>query len=97
MNLEKHVKTPAEQLAEADNSLVPTRARGTHFVDRYIKGRRVDHQASRSASTPEAPSFVLRFDLLPATPTSLARIRRRVEEINRQLRLSEAPFRLRMM
>ncbi len=97
MNLEKHVKTLTEQLAEAENSLVPTRARGTHLVDRYIKGHRVEHQTSRSAFTPEASPFVLRFDLLPATPASLARIRRRVEEINRQLRLSEAPFRLRVM
>jgi hypothetical protein len=97
MNIEKHVKTPAEQLAEAENSLVPTHARGKHLVDPYIKGCRADYQTSRSASTPEAPQFVLRFDGLPTTPTSLARVRRRVEEINRQLRLSEAPFRLRVM
>lgn len=44
-----------------------------------------------------APPIVLRFDRLPATPVSLARIRRRVEEINRRLRLADAPFRLRVM
>lgn len=43
------------------------------------------------------PPLVLRLDLLPATPSSLARIRRRVEEINWRLRLSEAPFQLRVM
>lgn len=97
MNLEKHVKAPTEQPAEAENSLVPTGARRTHLAHRHIKGRRVDHQTSRSAFAPEAPPFVLRFDLLPATPTSLARFHRRVEEINQRLRLSEAPFRLRVV
>jgi len=97
MNLEKHVRAPAEQPAEAENSLVPTDARGTYLADRYIKGRRADHQTNRSAVAPEAPPFVLRFDLLPATPTSLARFHRRVEEINQRLRLSEAPFRLRVV
>lgn len=56
-----------------------------------------DRASSPRAFPPEAPPFVLRFDLLPATPASLVRIRKRVEEINRRLHLSEAPFRLRMM
>jgi hypothetical protein len=97
MNLEKHVKTPAEQLADAESSLVPTCARGTHLVDRYIKGRRVDQHNGRSAAGPEVPPFVLRLDQLPATPVSLERIRSRVEDINRQLRRSKVPFRLRMV
>ena len=97
MNIEKHVKTPAEQLAEAESSLVPTSARGTHLVDRYIKGRRVDQHNGRSAAGPEVPPFVLRLDQLPATPVSLERIRSRVEDINRQLRRSKVPFRLRMV
>ena len=77
MNLEKHVKTPAEQLADAESSLVPTCARGTHLVDRYIKGRRVDQHNGRSAAGPEVPPFVLRLDQLPATPVSLERIEQR--------------------
>ena len=97
MNLEKHVKTPAEQLADAESSLVPTCARGTHLVDRYIKGRRVDQHNGRSAAGPEVPPFVLRLDQLPATPVSLERIRSRVEDSNRQLRRSKVPFRLRMV
>ena len=97
MNLEKHVLTPAEQLADAESSLVPTCARGTHLVDRYIKGRRVDQHNGRSAAGPEVPPFVLRLDQLPATPVSLERIRSRVEDINRQLRRSKVPFRLRMV
>ena len=97
MNLEKHVKTPAEQLADAESSLVPTCARGTHLVDRYIKGRRVDQHNGRGAAGPEVPPFVLRLDQLPATPVSLERIRSRVEDINRQLRRSKVPFRLRMV
>jgi len=97
MNLEKHVKTPAEQLADAESSLVPTCARGTHLVDRYIKGRRVDQHNGRSAAGPEVPPFVLRLDQLPATPVSLERIRKRVEDINRQFRQLKVPFRLRMV
>jgi hypothetical protein len=97
MNLEKHVKTPIEQLAEAEGSLVPTHARGAHLVDRYIKGRKVDHQSNRSTVLPAAPQYILRFDRLPSTPTSLARIRKRVEEINRRLWQSDVPFRLRAM
>lgn len=97
MNIEKHVKTPVEQLAEAEGSLVPTHARGSHLVDRYIKGRRVDQQTNRSAAMPAVPPYVLRFDRLPTTPTALARIRERVEEINRQFRQSAVPLRLRLM
>lgn len=97
MNLEKHVKSPAEQLAEADACLVPTHARGAHLVDRYIKGRRSDHQANRASFLPAAPPVVLRFDQLPSTPRASARLRKRVEEINRQLRQSEVPLRLRLL
>ena len=96
MNLEKHVKTPIEQLAEAEVSLVPTHARGTHLVDRYIKGRRVDHQSNRRTFLAGSPQYVLQFDRLRATPTSLERLRARVDEINHQFRQSEIPLRLRL-
>jgi hypothetical protein len=97
MNHEKHVKTPAEQLADAENSLVPTHARGRRFVDRYIKARRVGRGKNRAASAPAPTPICLRFDQVETTSVALARIRRRVREINRQLGLSNAPFRLRMM
>jgi len=97
MNLEKHTKTLAEQLAEAENSLVPTRARGEHLVDRHIKGRKAKQQTNRSAVIAATAPFVLRLDRMPASPASVARVRERVEEVNRQLRQSELPFRLRMI
>lgn len=96
-NLEKHGKTAIERVTEAESSLAPTRARGTHLADPCIKGRWTDHQDAHGVLTPEAPPIVLRFDLLPATPASLARMRRRVDDINQRLRLSDVPFRLRIM
>jgi hypothetical protein len=96
-NLEKHVKSAVEQLAEADCSLVPTHARGSHLVGRYIKERTTDQQYSRGAVKPALPPFVLRLEGLPATPTLLGRIRRRVEEINREFQRSDVPVRLRIM
>jgi hypothetical protein len=96
-NLEKHVKSPIEQVADAERSLVPTHSRGAHLVDRYIKGHRAGQQSTRGTVRPAVPPFVLRLEGVPPTPASLARIRKRVEEINRQLRQSEVPFRLRMM
>ena len=96
-NLEKHRKALFEQLADAECSLAPTHARGAHLVGQYIKGRRVDQQSSRGTVKPAVPPFVLRLEEVPATPVRLARIRKRVEEINRQLRQSEIPVRLRVM
>jgi hypothetical protein len=93
-NLEKHVKAATEEIAEAECSLVPTHARGAHLVGRYIKDRRADQQYSRGTSKPAVPPFVLRLE---GTPACLARIRRRVEELNRQLQQSEVPVRLRVM
>ena len=96
-NLEKHIKSPVEQLTDEECSLVPARARGAHLVGRYIKGRRADRQSSRDTVKPAVPPFVLRLDGLPATPVNSARIRKRVEEINRQLRKLEVPVRLRVI
>jgi hypothetical protein len=96
-NLEKHVKAPTEQIAEAEYSLVPTHARGAHVVGRYIKDRRADQQYSRGTSKPAVPPVVLRLEGLPATPARLTRIRRRVEELNRQLQQGEVPVRLRVI
>jgi hypothetical protein len=95
--LDKHVKAATEEIAEAECSLVPTHARGAHLVGRYIKDRRADQQYSRGTLKPAIPPFVLRLEGLPATPACLARIRRRVEELNRQLQQSEVPVRLRVM
>jgi len=68
-------------------------------VEKHSTSPVAEREAGRHTTTltPDGPVLVLRLDLLPATPASLARIRRRVEEINWQLRLSEAPFRLRVM
>ncbi len=96
-NVDRHGKTPAEQVAEAERSLAPSHAREAHLVDRYLEGCWTDRQATRGVLTPEAPPIVLRFDLLPATPASLARMRRRVDDINQRLRLSDIPFQLRIM
>ena len=96
-NVEKHVKSPIEQAADAGCSLVPTHSCGARLVDRYLNGRRVDQQSTCSTVTSAVPPFVLRLEGVPTTPVTLARIRKRVEELNRQLRQSEVPFRLRMM
>ena len=46
----------------------------------------------------DAPEkVVLRLDKLRATPANLRRIRRRVEELNEELRGSGAQFRLRLI
>ena len=95
-NLEKHIKLPTDQVTEADCTLVPTHARGAHIVGRYIKDR-IAQQYSRGTLKPAVPPFVLRLEGLPATPACLARIRRRVEDLNRQLQPSEVPVRLRVM
>ena len=96
-NIEKHVKTATEEIAEAECSLVPAHARGAHLVGRYIKDRRADQQYSRGTLKSPVPPVVLRLEGLRATPACLARIRRRVEELNRQLQHSEVPVRLRVM
>lgn len=96
-NLEKHVKAPVQQLAEAERSLVPAHARGAHLAGRHIKDRGADQEYTRDAVKPAVPPFVLRLEGVPATPACLARIRRRVDEINRQLQQSEVPVRLRIM
>jgi hypothetical protein len=44
-----------------------------------------------------SPAFVLRLAGLAATPESVARVHKRVAEINQQLQQSGAPFRLRVM
>jgi len=75
MNLEKHVKNSHRTTRGSGGQLVPTHARGAHLVDRYIKGRKADHQSNRRTVLPAAPQYILRFDRLPSTPTSLARIR----------------------
>jgi hypothetical protein len=96
-NIEKHVKSPIEQVADAERSLVPTHSGGAHPVDRYIKGHRAGQQSIRGTARPAVPPFVLRLEGVPPTPVCLARIRKRVEEINQRLRQSEVPFRLRIM
>jgi hypothetical protein len=96
-NLEKHVQALTEDIAEAECSLVPMHARGAHLVGQYIKNRGADQQYSRGTLKPPAPPIVLRLEGLSATPTCLARIRRRVEELNRQLRRSEVPVQSRVM
>jgi hypothetical protein len=97
VNLKKNVTPPIEQLVETECSLVAPHTRSAHPVGRCMKDRGPDQQYSEGPAKPAAPSFVLRLEELPATPVYLARIRKRVEEINRQLQQAELPFRLRVM
>jgi hypothetical protein len=57
--------------------------------------------ADRWSPRPVVPSraapYVLRLEGVPATPASLARIRERVKELNRQFQQADVPFRLRVL
>ncbi len=59
--------------------------------------RRAVQKYTQGGVKPGVAPFVLRLEGLPATPACLARIRRRVEDLNRQLQQSEVPVRLRVM
>lgn len=95
-NLEKHVKALAAQLAEAESSLVPSHARGSYLMDRYIKTpRRKRNNGLHSKSAP--PQVRLRLDAVPATPEAQQRIRKRALELNTELKQAKLPFRLRVI
>jgi hypothetical protein len=93
-NLEKHVKPLVAQLADAESSLVPTRARGSHLVDRYIK---VPRRRRSVASHPKKASSPVLLRLDASTPDVQQRIRKRALELNAELKQAKLPFRLRIV
>ncbi len=95
-NLEKHVKSQPGRLAVAGAGLVPAGAADLHPVERSVQDPRLDPERAPAAAV-QPPPVVLRLEALPATPACLARIRRRVDEINRQFHQSDVPVRLRIM
>lgn len=94
-NLEKHVKALVHQVAEAESSLVPTRARSAHLVDRYIKIPR-RKRVGGGRGSPSSP-VLLRMDGVAGTPDARARLQKRVEELNAELREANVPCRLRVV
>ncbi len=94
-NIEKHQKHPLEQLDQADVSVVPTHARAAQLIGRYIKNQQND--GSGCSREERTRSAILRLEDLPATPSNIARIRKRVRLLNRRLAASGTPFRLRII
>lgn len=95
-NIEKHPKATVEQIDRADSGAVPTRARASHLIGRYIKNRHDNGRARASGEEEHVRPVILRLEDLPATPRNLKRIRERVRMLNRQLAASGTPFRLRI-
>lgn len=96
-NIEKHLKSPLEELDQADFSLVPAHARSARLVGRYIKNRRPVRRNHIPRRVERAQPIILALEDLPATPSNLEYIRQRVKSINRQLVEAEVPFRLRVV
>lgn len=71
--------------------------KGADVLQELVGSSGADLLSSRPAGEPPPAPYVLRLDGVPATPASLARIRERVEEINRQFKQADVPFRLRLM
>lgn len=85
VNLEKHVKSPLEELMLADSSPAPTRARSSRIVGHYIKDRKVRYQGRGSAVGKPQPVLV-RLERKAAGRPSRDRIERLVREANQQFR-----------
>lgn len=92
-NIEKHLKPTTAQIDHADSSAVPTRARASHLIGRYIKNRQNDGRHRDDGTQP----MILRLEDLPATPHNLERIRERVRLLNQRLAASGTPLRLRVV
>ena len=65
-NIEKHPKRPLEQLDQADFSEVPTRARSSHLIGRYIKNHRKRLRSHVPPVEERKPAILLRVEDLPA-------------------------------
>ena len=93
-NIEKYLKPTMEQIDHADSSEVPTCARASHLIGRYIKNRQNGGRVHREDG---AQPVILRLEDVPATPHNLERIRERVRLLNQRLAASGTPFRLRVV
>lgn len=96
-NIEKHPKATVEQIDQADSSAVPTRARASHLIGRYIKNLQDDGRGRLPTDQDHMRPVILRLEELPATPHNLERIRERVRILNRRLAAAGTPFRLRVV
>ncbi len=72
-------------------------AGGANALEERLDNPRTDRPSLPPAAEPLATPYVLRLDGVLATPASLARVRERVEAINRQFQQADVPFRLRVM
>lgn len=96
-NIEKHPKTPVEQVDQADFSAVPTCARASHLIGQYIKGHHNGSRRNVPGIEQRTQPIIMRLEDLPATTRNLERIRERVRRLNRLLADSGALFRLRVV
>jgi hypothetical protein len=93
-NLEKHIKSPMQELAEADRSPIPTHMRSPRIIGCHIKIRR--HYGQPRAVSGKHP-IPIRLNLKSAESDAVKTMRSRVAEINRSLRRLRMPFRLRLL
>jgi len=96
-NIEKHPKHPMEQIDQADFSQVPICGRSPHLVGQYIKNRQKAFRTHVPQIEVRTRAVIFRCEDLPATPSNLERIRKRIRLLNRRLSESGTPFHLRVV
>jgi len=70
---------------------------GLNVCNGHLEDAGRNQKRPRTAADSLGTPYVLRLDGVPSTPASLARIRERVDEINRQFRQARVPFQLRVI
>jgi hypothetical protein len=96
VNLEKHVRSPLEEMMLADSSEVPGRARSPHVVGRYIKEKKLRYEASRG-NIPRPTPFLVRLEGVSTDRPTRERLERFIREMNRECRLAHAPLSMRIL
>jgi len=94
MNLEKHVKTPTQELLGADFSLAPGQARSPHLVGHYIKDRKRHYESPKHIVKPLP--ILMRLEGLAGDPATRERIQHRVQKMNQVFQRTQVPFRMRV-
>ena len=71
-NQGKHKKSPVLEWMEGEDGSAPTKSRGSHVVDAYIKKTRVTLKKSRAAAAPSVPQKVEAALLRESGPSTKA-------------------------